>query len=310
MVAVGSNYALFFDQIRSQQERSRRPTAIDNDTLASLLLANLTTVLSFGLIALSSIPALSAIGQVVAPGILLACCCRPRSPRAAVKPGGRAGAVCRNPCRCRARRRACTPSSPSPTLLPARCAGRAGAGEGQRRPATWARGAAVLAEPALWPWALGAVALNHALLTGAGLWPRSHLLGRNMRRLPRGRGARARSRSPSTTAPTPRSRRPCSTCSTPHGARATFFCIAARARAAPGAVPRDRRARPQRAEPQPSPPPHTSRCSARAARARDRRGAGRAGRHHRPARRASFARRPGCATRSSTRCCTGSACSW
>ncbi|MDM0112396.1 transporter [Variovorax sp. J22R133] len=65
VVAVGSNYALFFDQLR---ETGRA----DEDTLASLLLANLTTVVSFGLIALSDIPALSAIGRVVAPGALLA----------------------------------------------------------------------------------------------------------------------------------------------------------------------------------------------------------------------------------------------
>lgn len=65
VVAVGSNYALFFDQIRQQG-------GADADTLASLVLANGTTVLSFGLIALSHIPALSAIGQVVAPGALLA----------------------------------------------------------------------------------------------------------------------------------------------------------------------------------------------------------------------------------------------
>jgi predicted exporter len=65
VVAVGSNYALFFDLLRDD------PGA-DDDTLASLLLANLTTVLSFGLIALSAIPALSAIGRVVAPGALLA----------------------------------------------------------------------------------------------------------------------------------------------------------------------------------------------------------------------------------------------
>ena len=64
-VAVGSNYALFFDLMRDD------PTT-DDDTLASLVLANLTTVLSFGLIALSTIPALSAIGRVVAPGALLA----------------------------------------------------------------------------------------------------------------------------------------------------------------------------------------------------------------------------------------------
>jgi predicted exporter len=65
VVAVGSNYALFFDLLQ-------RETRVDHDTLASLLLANLTTVLSFALIAMSAIPALSAIGRVVAPGALLA----------------------------------------------------------------------------------------------------------------------------------------------------------------------------------------------------------------------------------------------
>ena len=66
VVAVGSNYALFFDQLMQRQQ------APDADTLASLLLANITTVLSFGLIAVSKISALAAIGQVVAPGALLA----------------------------------------------------------------------------------------------------------------------------------------------------------------------------------------------------------------------------------------------
>jgi len=65
VVAVGSNYALYFDLLRHQD-------SLDADTLASLLLANATTVLSFGLIAASDIPALSAIGRVVAPGALLA----------------------------------------------------------------------------------------------------------------------------------------------------------------------------------------------------------------------------------------------
>jgi predicted exporter len=65
VVAVGSNYALYFDLLRQQ-------ASFDADTLASLLLANATTVLSFGLIAGSEIPALSAIGRVVAPGALLA----------------------------------------------------------------------------------------------------------------------------------------------------------------------------------------------------------------------------------------------
>ena len=64
-VAIGSNYALFFDHLR-------RTGMADEDTLASLLLANLTTVVSFGLLATSSIPVLRAVGEVVAPGTLLA----------------------------------------------------------------------------------------------------------------------------------------------------------------------------------------------------------------------------------------------
>lgn len=41
-----------------------------------------------------------------------------------------------------------------------------------------------LAVPTAWPWAVGALVANHALLAGAGLWPRSHLLGPNLTRLP------------------------------------------------------------------------------------------------------------------------------
>lgn len=43
---------------------------------------------------------------------------------------------------------------------------------------------ATLALPAAWPWALGAVAADHAALTIAGLLPRSNLLGPNLTRLP------------------------------------------------------------------------------------------------------------------------------
>lgn len=48
-------------------------------------------------------------------------------------------------------------------------------------------GAAVLGAvvvPAAWPWAVGALVANHALLAGAGLWPSSRLLGPNLVRLP------------------------------------------------------------------------------------------------------------------------------
>jgi predicted exporter len=63
-VAIGSNYALFFDHLKERGEAAA-------DTLASLLLANLTTVASFALLASSDIPVLHAVGIVVAPGALL-----------------------------------------------------------------------------------------------------------------------------------------------------------------------------------------------------------------------------------------------
>ncbi|RZL32147.1 MAG: hypothetical protein EOP35_20575 [Rubrivivax sp.] len=65
VVAVGSNYVLFFDMLK---HGGGTP---DDDTLSSLLLANITTVIGFGLTAASDIKALSAIGSVVAPGALL-----------------------------------------------------------------------------------------------------------------------------------------------------------------------------------------------------------------------------------------------
>ncbi len=49
---------------------------------------------------------------------------------------------------------------------------------------------AVIAEPAQWRWALGAVIANHMLLTLVGLWPRSHWLGPNWSRLPAAATAR------------------------------------------------------------------------------------------------------------------------
>jgi peptidoglycan/xylan/chitin deacetylase (PgdA/CDA1 family) len=49
---------------------------------------------------------------------------------------------------------------------------------------------AVIAAPAQWRWALGAVVINHLLLTAVGLWPRSNWLGPNWTRLPA--AARAR----------------------------------------------------------------------------------------------------------------------
>ncbi|MEO6280419.1 polysaccharide deacetylase family protein [Roseateles sp.] len=47
-----------------------------------------------------------------------------------------------------------------------------------------AAGMAALSVPGAWPWALGSVVLNHLGLAAAGLWPRSTLLGPNVRALP------------------------------------------------------------------------------------------------------------------------------
>lgn len=67
VVAVGSNYALFFDQDLLQAKTEQH-----HQTLVSLVVANLTTVCSFGVLACSQVPILSAIGQTVGPGAFLA----------------------------------------------------------------------------------------------------------------------------------------------------------------------------------------------------------------------------------------------
>lgn len=64
VAAVGSNYALFFD-------RPDPHTPILPRTLASMLFANLTTVAGFGLLALSNVSILQALGVTVAPGVIL-----------------------------------------------------------------------------------------------------------------------------------------------------------------------------------------------------------------------------------------------
>ena len=67
IVAVGSNYALFFD--RQAAEPSAGNSAL---TLASLVIANISTVIGFGLLSFSQVPVLVALGTTVAPGAFLA----------------------------------------------------------------------------------------------------------------------------------------------------------------------------------------------------------------------------------------------
>ncbi len=67
IVAVGSNYALFFDAQRHCAGGEPAPL-----TLASLVIANMSTVIGFGLLSLSQVPVLVALGTTVAPGTFLA----------------------------------------------------------------------------------------------------------------------------------------------------------------------------------------------------------------------------------------------
>lgn len=66
IVAIGSNYALFFNP------SSQGKQAIAPQTYASLVFANVATVLGFGLLAFSTVPVLQAMGVTVAPGVILA----------------------------------------------------------------------------------------------------------------------------------------------------------------------------------------------------------------------------------------------
>ena len=65
IVAVGSNYALFFDRVAAGEP-------LDEATLMSMAVAVLTTVIGFGTLASSSVPVLQAVGITVGPGALLA----------------------------------------------------------------------------------------------------------------------------------------------------------------------------------------------------------------------------------------------
>jgi peptidoglycan/xylan/chitin deacetylase (PgdA/CDA1 family) len=87
--------------------------------------------------------------------------------------------------------------------------------------------------PDTWPWALGAVALNHAGLTAAGLWPRSRLLGPNITHLPAPAIERRQFALTLDDGPDPDVTPRVLDLLDAHGVRATFFCIAQRAAAAP-----------------------------------------------------------------------------
>jgi peptidoglycan/xylan/chitin deacetylase (PgdA/CDA1 family) len=88
--------------------------------------------------------------------------------------------------------------------------------------------AAVLSRPPSWPWALGAVALNHGCLAAAGLWPRSRLLGANWTALPGSGGESAGVAITIDDGPDPEVTPQVLSQLAEHGARATFFCVGMR----------------------------------------------------------------------------------
>jgi peptidoglycan-N-acetylglucosamine deacetylase len=88
--------------------------------------------------------------------------------------------------------------------------------------------ALALARPGLWPWALGAVVVNHVQLTATGLWPRSTLLGPNMTRLPPAAARRNEIALSIDDGPDPEVTPQVLDLLDAHQAKATFFCVGTR----------------------------------------------------------------------------------
>src|ERR1700733_8980008 len=88
--------------------------------------------------------------------------------------------------------------------------------------------ALALARPSLWPWALGAVILNHAQLTATGLWPRSTLLGPNLTRLPAAAARRGEIALSIDDGPDPAVTPQVLELLDQYGVKATFFCVGRR----------------------------------------------------------------------------------
>lgn len=87
----------------------------------------------------------------------------------------------------------------------------------------------IVARPETWPWALGIIAANHAILTAVGLWPRSSLLGPNWVRLPAAAAERGEIAITIDDGPDPEVTPRVLDILDAHGAKASFFCIGRRA---------------------------------------------------------------------------------
>jgi peptidoglycan-N-acetylglucosamine deacetylase len=87
---------------------------------------------------------------------------------------------------------------------------------------------AALFVPGAAPWAIGAIVLNHVVITAAGLTPRSSLLGPNVTRLPQAAADRHEIAITIDDGPDPEVTPQVLDLLDAHGQRATFFCIAER----------------------------------------------------------------------------------
>ena len=85
--------------------------------------------------------------------------------------------------------------------------------------------AALAVMPASWPWVAGTLVANHALLAGAGLLPRSRMLGANLTRLPDAAARRGEIALTFDDGPDPATTPRVLDLLDAHGARATFFCV-------------------------------------------------------------------------------------
>ena len=93
-----------------------------------------------------------------------------------------------------------------------------------------------LAIPHGWAWGTGALLANHAALAAAGLWPRSSLLGPNLRRVSQSDITRREVALTFDDGPDPEVTPRVLDLLDRAGARASFFCIGTAARAHPGLV--------------------------------------------------------------------------